>query len=167
MRLSGRYGADAPALIAQAAPGELQSIAGTAYVWAELRWAVRHEYVAHLDDLLLRRVRLGLLLPRGGAELFPYVRAICQQELGWDDARWQAEEERYVALWHKHYSLPGPATIPDWRALLAEAYTRRDVTVASRQRQAHQRRRAVLLTSVTVGLGCLLLRHHRRKEAAA
>ena len=40
----------------------------------------------HLDDLLLRRVRLGLQLPEGGAALLPELRAICQEELGWDDA---------------------------------------------------------------------------------
>ncbi|MDF5909243.1 glycerol-3-phosphate dehydrogenase C-terminal domain-containing protein [Pseudomonas aeruginosa] len=36
-------------------------------LWAELAFAAEAEMVLHLDDLLLRRTRLGLLLPGGGA----------------------------------------------------------------------------------------------------
>jgi glycerol-3-phosphate dehydrogenase len=103
-RLAGRYGSDAPALISSASADELELIAGTQTCWAELRWAARMEAVAHLDDLMLRRVRLGLQLPEGGAELLPRVRALCQAALGWDDARWQREEAGYRALWRAHYS---------------------------------------------------------------
>ena len=124
-RLLGRYAADAPALIAAGGPGELEPIPGTQILWAELRWAGRAEGVLHLDDLLLRRVRLGLLLPQGGSAQFPQIRAICQQELGWDDARWDEEKTAYLALWHKCYSLPDPTTIPDWRAMVAEAKAKR------------------------------------------
>jgi glycerol-3-phosphate dehydrogenase len=105
-RLLGRYGADGPALVAAAEPGELTAIPGTNALWAELRWAARAEGVVHLDDLLLRRVRLGLLLPKGGQDLRPRVRAICQPELGWDDSRWEVQEATYLALWQAHYSLP-------------------------------------------------------------
>ena len=51
------------------------------------------EGVVHLDDLLLRRVRLGLLLPHGGLADMDAIRAIAQPELGWDDARWRAGGE--------------------------------------------------------------------------
>jgi glycerol-3-phosphate dehydrogenase len=105
-RLLGRYGAEASLLVAAAAPGELEPIPTTRTLWGELRWAARAEGVVHLDDLLLRRVRLGLLLPEGGRDLLPEVRAICQAELGWDDARWEAEAEAYLDTWHQHYSLP-------------------------------------------------------------
>lgn len=105
-RLRGRYGADAAALLAAAQPGELTAIAGTPTLWAELRWAARAEAVQHLDDLLLRRTRLGLLLPEGGAALLPTVRAICQSELGWDDSRWEAEEAAYRQLWRAAYAPP-------------------------------------------------------------
>ncbi len=44
-----------------------EAIPGTPYAWGELRWAARNEAVVHLDDLLLRRTRIGLLLPKGGA----------------------------------------------------------------------------------------------------
>ena len=59
-----------------------------------------------LDDLLLRRLRIGLQLRGGGAAILPRVRAICQPELGWSDARWEAEQAAYLALWRGHYSVP-------------------------------------------------------------
>ena len=121
-RLLGRYGAEAPALMAAAAPGELEAIAGTQTLWAELRWAARAEGVGHLDDLLLRRVRLGLLLEEGGRAILPQVRAVVQRELGWSDARWEEEEAAYLDLWRRAYYLPAGESIPDWHAAaLAEA----------------------------------------------
>jgi glycerol-3-phosphate dehydrogenase len=107
-RLAGRYGDLAVRLLEEAQEGELERIPGTETMWAELRWAARSEMVVHLDDLLLRRTRLGQLLPRGGETLLPAIRLISQQELGWDDARWNAEAERYMALWRSCYSLPAP-----------------------------------------------------------
>ena len=115
-RLLGRYGRHAADLLNAAHAGELATIAGSETLWAELRWAARAEAVVHLEDLLLRRTRLGLLLRRGGAELLPRIRVICQAELGWDDSRWVAEEAAYLQLWNRNCSLPPSATIPDWRA---------------------------------------------------
>ncbi|NIS80137.1 MAG: FAD-dependent oxidoreductase, partial [Anaerolineales bacterium] len=74
--------------------------------WAELRWAAQAEGVVHLDDLLLRRVRLGILLPRGGMQWMERIRAIAQPELDWDDERWTLEARRYAHLWDSYYSLP-------------------------------------------------------------
>lgn len=105
-RLLGRYGHAAAELVRSARAGELAPVPGVTATWAELRWAARHEAVQHLDDLLLRRVRLGLLLPRGGEDQLPAVRRICQPELGWDDAHWDREEVRYRALWARSYSVP-------------------------------------------------------------
>jgi glycerol-3-phosphate dehydrogenase len=59
-----------------------------------------------LDDLLLRRTRLGLLLAGGGRAELPRIRVLCQPRLGWSDARWQQEEKDYLALWQRCYSLP-------------------------------------------------------------
>lgn len=118
-RLLGRYGAEAADVVAAASLSELQPIAATPTLWAELRWAARAEDVVHLDDLLLRRVRIGLLLPRGGVELLPEIRAICQPELGWDDARWNAEVGRYGAIIAQHYSLPD--AVPEWQATVNHA----------------------------------------------
>jgi glycerol-3-phosphate dehydrogenase len=109
-RLRGRHGAAAGALLAAADEGEFALIPGTETPWAELRWAARAEAVQRLDDLLLRRTRLGLQLKEGGAALMPRIRAVCQPELGWPDARWEQEEDDYTALWQAHYGLPQEET---------------------------------------------------------
>jgi glycerol-3-phosphate dehydrogenase len=115
LRLIGRLGSDVPKLLQMVHPSELQRIPGTPALWAELRWAAHAEAAVHLEDLLLRRVRLGLLLPQGGlldvptAEgepaLVKRIRSIVQLEMGWDDARWQAELSKYARLWHNSYRL--------------------------------------------------------------
>ena len=66
-RLLGRYGADTNAMLCSADVGECESIADLPSVWCELRWAARAEGVVRLEDLLLRRVRLGFTLRNGGA----------------------------------------------------------------------------------------------------
>lgn len=104
-RLLGRHGVHAPQVIAAAGQGEMDAIGNTPALWAELRWAARAEGVVHLDDLLLRRVRLGLLLPDGGTHCLERIRAIAQPELGWDDGRWKKEVSRYSNLWKKHFHL--------------------------------------------------------------
>jgi len=47
-----------------------------------------------------------LLLKDGAQQLFPELAVICQQELGWNEQKWQDEVVRYQAIWQKHYSLP-------------------------------------------------------------
>ena len=116
-RLAGRYGRATSSLLLEAAgePGYgdlLERIPGTASTWAEVRWAARAEGVVHLEDLLLRRVRLGLTLPQGGAAVLDRVRAIAQPELGWSDARWDAEEAAYRALWASDYAPPAREDSP-------------------------------------------------------
>jgi glycerol-3-phosphate dehydrogenase len=106
LRLLGRYGLHAPMVIATAASGELEPIGDTTALWAELRWAARSEAVLHLDDLLLRRQRLGIVAPQGGIPWLEKIRAITQSELGWDDQRWQQEADAYIQLWYQSYSLP-------------------------------------------------------------
>jgi glycerol-3-phosphate dehydrogenase len=106
LRLYGRYGLEAPELIDNAYPDELTPILDSPSLWAELRWAARNEGVVHLDDLLLRRVRLGLLLPDGGLPWLDQIRAIVQPELGWDNKRWLEETADYAQRWHTYYALP-------------------------------------------------------------
>jgi glycerol-3-phosphate dehydrogenase len=103
MRLLGRYGNSVSALLEAARPTELDSIGGGLPIWAELRWAARSEGVNHLDDLLLRRVRLGLLRPQGGLNHMERIRSIAQTELGWDDSTWEKEQARYTDTWHRAY----------------------------------------------------------------
>ncbi len=108
-RLSARYGTEAATLAQGARPEEFECVPGTTTLWLELRVAAEHECVRHLDDLLLRRTRLGLVLPHGALAHSARIRAICQAALGWDDARWEAELQRYTDLIHTHYSLPESA----------------------------------------------------------
>jgi glycerol-3-phosphate dehydrogenase len=108
-RLTGRYGSAAPALLKAARAGELEPVPGTNTLWAELRWAACAEGVVHLEDLLLRRVRVGLLLPEGGEDHLERVRAICAEALGWDERRWKEETKRYLDLWRRHYGPPPEA----------------------------------------------------------
>lgn len=103
LRLWGRYGANTCDLISTSQAGELTSIGETPTLWAELRWAARAEAVVHLDDLLLRRIRLGLLLPHGGWEYLERIRKIVQPELGWDNDHWQHEVCAYMSRWERSY----------------------------------------------------------------
>lgn len=112
LRLQGRYGLALPDLLLCAQAGELATIPGTLTQWAELRWAARSEACCHLEDLLLRRTRLGLLLREGGRAHLPRIRAMCQPELGWDDEKWAQEQQQYLVLWQKNYGLPARDTIP-------------------------------------------------------
>jgi len=105
-RLAGRYGRTLPILARLLAEIGTERVGATDTLWAELAFAAEHELVLHLDDLLLRRTRLGLLLAEGGAAELPRIRQLCQTRLGWDDVRWDAEEQAYKALWTQCYSLP-------------------------------------------------------------
>ncbi|MGF1761461.1 glycerol-3-phosphate dehydrogenase/oxidase, partial [Photobacterium sagamiensis] len=58
-RLHGHFGAFAEHI---ADMSKKQEIGISRYQWRELEWSLIHECVTHLDDLLLRRTRLGLLL---------------------------------------------------------------------------------------------------------
>lgn len=107
VRLLGRYGLETPALLDAIRPDEIAPIPGTPYLWGELRWAARAEGVLHLDDLLLRRVRIGLLLPDGAQSCLPRVKQIIMEEQGWNEEHWYEEVEAYQTLYHRAYSLPG------------------------------------------------------------
>lgn len=105
--ICGRYGSEAGRLISTAEKEDLMHIDKLPNLWAEMRWAARMEGVNHLDDLLLRRVRIGMLLPDGGKKIMKQVRSIVQDELGWADARWESEVAAYWQTWNTYYS-PSP-----------------------------------------------------------
>jgi glycerol-3-phosphate dehydrogenase len=162
-RLLGRHGADTPKVVAAAKPGELVPVAGSQTLWAELRWAARAEAVVHLDDLLLRRTRIGLLQPEGGAARLPAVRVICQEELGWDDSRWTAEVEAFRTTWRRCYSLPERASIPDWHERVAQAVQTRVERNRYRRRQARRALALGLVVGVAVTGAVVLARRARRR----
>ncbi len=105
--LLGRYGTEITGVLNCAMPGENETILTTPNCWSEIRWAARTGGVEHLDDLLLRRVRIGLLLPNGAMGEMARIRAIAQPELGWNDQRWLQEEKNYLTIYENAYS-PSP-----------------------------------------------------------
>ena len=107
-RLQGFYGLQLDTLLELAHDEDLAYVTDSNTIWAEIRFAARHEQVIHLDDLLLRRTRLGLILPHGAMTplISTRLKQICQQELGWDEQKWQQEVARYQDLWQRYYHLP-------------------------------------------------------------
>lgn len=109
-RLAGRLGPDLAQFLDQTPEKDLEMIPDTPYTWAELKWAFETEDVVHLDDLLLRRVRLGHLLQEGGIALREEIQRRLSPHLTWQSRRWQEEWTRYEALWRSSYSpIPGNA----------------------------------------------------------
>ncbi len=104
--MAGRLGKDVNAFFKQSNPDLLQPIDPMPEFWAELVWAAKNEAVVHLDDLLLRRVRMGLLIENGGLDQIEKIRTLVQAPLGWSDAHWKAEVDRYQQIWQENYYLP-------------------------------------------------------------
>lgn len=109
--LLGRYGIEAGHLLQEGEKGENSTIGELPNLWSELRYNARHGGVIHLDDLLLRRVRLGLLLPEGGITHMQHIREMVKEELGWDESRWQAEETRYFEIYNAFYAPEPTGTV--------------------------------------------------------
>ncbi len=103
-RLWGRYGRETSVMLESAPADHLEVIPGTRTLWAELPHAALRENIRHLDDLLLRRVRIGLLLPEGGKHQMDQIREICRPALPWSDAVWDREIEDYLKMWRACYS---------------------------------------------------------------
>lgn len=105
-RLQGRLGAAGAAWVAARPADEQRALLDTPYTFAELRWSMQHEQVRRLDDLLMRRTRLGLVAPRGALSLLPMLEAACREDLGWDAARWADESSRYRENWVSRHAPP-------------------------------------------------------------
>jgi glycerol-3-phosphate dehydrogenase len=70
-------------------------------VLAEAPFSVRHEQAATLDDVLLRRTRLGLLEARTLVDPNGPARVVAQAmapELGWDEAEVDTQVERWLEV---------------------------------------------------------------------
>lgn len=104
--MAGRLGEDVNSFFTDSNSEHLVPIDPLPQFWAELAWAAQHEAVVHLDDLLLRRVRMGLLLPKGGLNFSEQIRHLIQEPLGWSEDKWQEEVERYEMIWQKYYHIP-------------------------------------------------------------
>lgn len=86
------------------APGErdrqfMEPLAGAVdYLRAEVLYAVTHEGAIHVEDLLRRRIRLGLETRDRGLACLDEVIAIMGDALSWDGARRQHESDQYHRL---------------------------------------------------------------------
>ena len=105
-RLCGRYGNGAEELVSRAATEDLNRIPGTKTLWAELPFVAHHEQVRHLSDLMLRRVRIGLLTPSGGARHLDRIQEMCAPVMSWNEIRWKKERDLYRELWKAKYAPP-------------------------------------------------------------
>jgi glycerol-3-phosphate dehydrogenase len=103
------YGEFSTSFVNTSSKADCMPIRYSKHLWAELIWSVRFEQVQHLDDLLLRRTRLGNVLPQGARELLPKIKALCSPYLSWSEQKWQTEISRYLAIWQNAYSLPNLA----------------------------------------------------------
>lgn len=69
-------------------------------------WVLHHEAIINLDDLMLRRTRLGVLLPNAGKTALLALRKRIQTVLGWSDAKWDSQFQRYMELHTRYYTMP-------------------------------------------------------------
>lgn len=100
------YGEFTQAFVSSMSEKYFKPIRYSKHLWAELIWSVQFEQVEHLDDLLLRRTRLGNVLPNGAFDLLPKIKTLCSPYLAWNEQRWQQEIKRYYDIWQNAYSLP-------------------------------------------------------------
>lgn len=78
-------------------------------IWAEVVVAVRDEMAVTLPDVLLRRTRLGLLLPGQGTEIAPEVAAVMGDELAWSQEARSAQVAEYTRTVSR-FAVPGITT---------------------------------------------------------
>lgn len=107
--LLDRYGSETPALLAAADEHDASLAVGSRelawgqpltgapdFLRAEVAWAVTHEGATHLDDVLLRRVRLDIERRDRGLSASDEILAIMAPLLGWDAADIDRERQAYA-----------------------------------------------------------------------
>jgi glycerol-3-phosphate dehydrogenase len=105
IKLIGRYGHEVFSMLDEISLEEFDQIEGSLSLWAEIRWSARSEGIVHLDDLLLRRVRLGNVMPDGGLSIMHRIKKIILDELKWSENDWSSELSRYEQLLKQAYSV--------------------------------------------------------------
>jgi glycerol-3-phosphate dehydrogenase len=99
--LIDRYGTLAGEVLdlIRADPGLAQPLAdGHPYLRAEVVYAVTHEDALHVEDVLMRRMRLSIESADSGTGVAAEVSAIMGRLLGWSRRRRAAETRRYLEL---------------------------------------------------------------------
>jgi glycerol-3-phosphate dehydrogenase len=99
--LLSRYGTLAGEVLdlIRADPGLAQPLAdGHPYLRAEVAYAVTHENALHVDDVLMRRMRLFIESADSGTGVAAEVALVMGRLLGWNRRRRTAETRRYLEL---------------------------------------------------------------------
>jgi glycerol-3-phosphate dehydrogenase len=122
--LLDRYGTLAGEVLdlIRADPGLARPLAeGHPYLRAEVAYAVTHENALHVEDVLVRRMRLFIESADSGTGVAAEVAAIMGRLLGWNRRKRAAEARRYLDLVAAEQTMPvtGAASAPD--AVLATA----------------------------------------------
>jgi glycerol-3-phosphate dehydrogenase len=72
---------------------------------AEIPFSVRNEMVVSLEDMLMRRLRLGMLDQKQCLDVAPIVAEIMADELGWDRIREKLELSTFEKLLQEHLTV--------------------------------------------------------------
>ena len=115
--LLDRYGALAGEVLdlIRADPGLAQPLAdGHPYLRAEVVYAVTHENALHVEDVLMRRVRLSIESADAGTGVADAVSTIMGRLLGWSRRKRAAETRRYLDLVAAEQTVTalGPDSVP-------------------------------------------------------
>jgi glycerol-3-phosphate dehydrogenase len=102
--LLGRYGTQLKDFLLAFDESDYQEYSSFCFSLADCRWAIQEEQVRHLDDLLFRRTRLGLL--QDSSELINQFADLLQAELQWSDQVKEKEIKRYHFIKNSFYRLP-------------------------------------------------------------
>lgn len=97
--LLGRYGSLCEQVLAPGLEDRqlLTPVEGAeGYCWAEVLYAVTHEGALHVEDVLLRRLRVGMEYADRGVGAVDGVARRIAPYLGWDDARVEEEISGFV-----------------------------------------------------------------------
>ena len=92
----GRYGSMTPDVLSLGMPEPL--LDGFPYLRAEVAYAVLYEGALHIEDVLVRRIRLSIESAGSGTAAAPQVAAIMGELLGWSRRQRSAEVRRYLEL---------------------------------------------------------------------
>jgi len=116
--LLDRYGTLAGEVLdlIRADPGLAQPLAeGHPYLRAEVAYAVTHEDALHVEDVLVRRMRLFIESADSGTGVAAEVSTIMGRLLGWNRRKRAAEARRYLELVAAEQTMPviGAPAAPD------------------------------------------------------
>jgi glycerol-3-phosphate dehydrogenase len=103
LRLLGRYSLNADLDFCKK-NSLFKKIGDTPVTFAEIHAASKDKTLKHLDDLLLRRTRLGLVLKNAGLDYIDEIKKHCSQNLCWDNKKWDFEIKRYLSIYKKYFS---------------------------------------------------------------